>query len=686
MSEPPQTDGLPSEREPPTEADSAPRLATPRSSVAGGSDSVRRLDAADCELSSSELERLSGESPIAGDAMQPTGARPRPPPVRRDGAARDDAVPDPRSMFGRLIADRYRIVDLLAEGGMGAVFLAEHVVLKSPVAMKLLQPQARNLPELVERFQREAVVGAHIKHPHIASATDFGVLPDGAYYLVLELVEGTTLDSVLKQGPLPPIRAIDIASQIADALSALHERGVVHRDIKPGNVMLLERAGAARGTDFVKLIDFGLAKLDPNRLPVNENDEGEPDERLTSAGVVIGTVAYMSPEAAQGMHAVDDRSDLYALGVVLYRMLAGVHPFASRNDVDLFQKHIHEPAPPFSARAPQVSVPPRLEAIVLKLLAKDPAERFQTAADVVKALAPLLEATAADRVAVEPADSQKVSPPGLSDTPVTRSGRLMPVALTSVIGGIAAVLAVSVLAAALYGRATARGPSPTASAPAAAASVGAGLAATRSSAPAPSTSASAAASTRPVAAAVDLGTPDPVARATFRQAVRDGAWMVAFREFEKLARVDAGFFSTPHARRDTERLFAALAHAEVPEAREMTRLLASHLGPAGHDVLLKALMLRGGSQAHDLASEVLARSEIASQLAPEPAVALRLFRLGCEVSPAVFDEAVRIGDGRALTMLAVQRERCQEDEARVRAYQALEKRLLAEQAAAAEGR
>jgi serine/threonine protein kinase len=683
VSEPPHTDGLPSEREPSRRENSVPRLEAP---AAGAAEGASDADGVEPELSSSELVRLSGTAPIDGGAPQEAVARPQPPPVRRGGAPRDAANPDPRKLFGRLIADRYRIVDLLAEGGMGAVFLAEHVVLKSPVAMKLLQPEARNLPELVERFQREAVVGAHIKHPHIASATDFGALPDGAYYLVLELVEGTTLDSVLKEGPLPPRRAIAITSQIADALSALHERGVVHRDIKPGNVMLLERAGVASRSDFVKVIDFGLARLDPNRLPVNDPDDLEPDERLTSAGVVIGTVAYMSPEAAQGMHAVDERSDLYALGVVLYRMLAGKHPFASRNDVDLFQKHIHEPAPPFAERAPEVSVPPRLEAIALKLLAKDPDERFQTAADLVKALGPLLDSANGDAAtasrSAESAERRETPPPERSDSSGSRSRRWRPATLTSAIGGAVAVVAVGVAAVALSVRAAGHD-SVSAPPEVAPSAVAAARSAPTASGAAPTASSSATPPAAPVGSVVDPGTPHPVARATFAQAVRDGAWIVAFGEFEKLAKSDVGFFASRHAQRDTERLFAALAHAKVPEAREMTSLLANHLGPAGHDVLLKAVMLRGGSQAHELASEVLARPGVVSHLAPEPAIALRLHRLGCQVSPEVLDEAVRIGDGRALTVLAVQRERCKRDEVRVRAYQALEKRLLAEQAAAA---
>ncbi len=665
MSEPPSTKDLPRDVTPRGE-DSGARLAEPPPDP-GGEVSAPSSTGMRAEPNAPRSEPSSGTAPIVADDE----------PARLGTADGAESLLDPRSMFGRLIADRYRIVDQLAAGGIGAVYLAEHVVLKSPVAMKLLQPEAGNLPELVERFQREAVVGAHIKHPHIASATDFGALPDGSYYLVLELVEGVTLDELLKQGPLPPSRAVAIARQIADALSALHERGVVHRDVKPGNVMLLERGGVTRGTDFVKLIDFGLARLDPNRLPVGGADDIEPDERLTSAGVVVGTVAYMSPEAGQGMEVVDERSDLYALGVVLYRMLAGRHPFDSRNDVELFQKHLHESPPPFAVRAPQVSVPARLEAVVLRLLAKDPAERFQSAGAVVEALAPLLEGASDDPPPQEPDVS--APPPALAaPEPVRRRfggwwlGGLVGVSLLG--GGLVWVLRGHHRPALATG---------TAGLPTASALAPATGEATSAAGP-PRASASAVPSQTPTPAPLDPGRPHPVARAQFSRAVRDRAWIAAFAAFEQLVAADAGYFSTLHAQRDTERLFAALAHAQVPEARVMTRLLANDLGEAGHDVLLKAVMLRGGSRAHALASEVLRRPEVVKQLAPEPAIALQLNDLGCDVSQELLDEAVRIGDGRALTMLAVQRERCPHDEARRRAYRSLEKRLLAEQSAAAQ--
>ena len=667
MAEPPHSKRLPSGCEPLGEGDSAERVATPPTSP--------DESPADLDLSSSELERISRTAAIDG----PDVVRACP---RSSSERSGDAFVDPRALFGHLIADRYRIVDLLAQGGMGAVYLAEHVELRSPVAMKLLQPQARRLPELVERFQREAVVGAHVKHPHIASATDFGALADGAYYLVLEFVEGKTLERVLKDGPLSTQRATTIASQIAEALSALHERGVVHRDVKPTNVMLLDRAGIARGNDFVKVIDFGLAKLDPNRLPVSDVDDAEPDARLTSAGVVVGTVAYMAPEAGQGMYAVDERSDLYALGVILYRMLAGQHPFVSRNDVDLFHKHVNVLPPPIAVRSPAVTISPELEAVVQKLLAKDPAERYQSAAEVVKALEPWTDRLGQEEPAPSPTtqarESGKTAPSGLSEIePASRRQRSIMAARS--IRALAVVGLAGAVTALLYfnlGHPAARSLAPE-TAPSATSSTSA-----RASALPRSVSSSVVASAS-ANRTKSRRVPNPIARAQFARAVHDQAWLMAFEAFQQLAKGDVGFFSTAHAKRDTESLFAALAHAQVPEANTMVDLLANGLGGDGHDVLIKVTMLRGGSRAHELASQVLGRPEVASQLAPAPAVALRLYQLGCEVSPQVYDEAVRIGDGRALTMLAIQRERCAHDEARHRAYRKLEKRLLAQQAAAA---
>jgi serine/threonine-protein kinase len=287
-------------------------------------------------------------------------------------------------LVGEVISGRYRVTELIATGGMSSVYLGQHVHMMKRVAIKVLDPKAEQLPELVARFQREAIAGAHVQHPNIASATDFGQLKDGSYFLVLEYVPGTTLNQVIAKGPMSAQRAVNIAKQIASGLGAAHEVGVVHRDVKPTNVILLEGSN-----DVVKLIDFGFAQVKLSKVPSlapPPDEPASPEKMLTQAGVVLGTVAYMSPEAALGMGAVDQRSDLYALGLILYELLSGKHPFDAPEPVRLFLQQRTVPPPPIARRSPGVKVPKALEAVVMKLLQKDPKDRYQSAAEVVSAL------------------------------------------------------------------------------------------------------------------------------------------------------------------------------------------------------------------------------------------------------------------------------------------------------------
>ena len=307
-----------------------------------------------------------------------------PEPEKRDvdqanKSASDSARERAEELIGKVISDRYRIVDLIAMGGMGAVYLGEHVHMHKRIAIKILHPDSEDQPDLVARFEREALVGAHVSHPSIAHATDFGKLDDGSYFLILEFVEGKNLADAIKEGPMPAPRVARIARQIADALGVTHELGIVHRDMKPRNIMLAPN-------HWPKIIDFGFAKVSVGKLLTAVPKEGRPPSRLTGVGVVFGTINYLAPEAAHGMDAVDERADLYALGVMMYEMLAGKHPFDATDPVEMFNHHRMTPPPPFSARAPGIVVPPELDAIVMKLLEKDPYARFQTAADVVAAI------------------------------------------------------------------------------------------------------------------------------------------------------------------------------------------------------------------------------------------------------------------------------------------------------------
>lgn len=276
----------------------------------------------------------------------------------------------PMGLVGQLIADRYRVVEPIGSGGMGSVYRAEHIHMRKSVAIKVLHRELTHLPEMVARFEREAIAAARISHPNVATGTDFGRLPDGSCYLVLEYVKGRSLRQLLNQrGALHAVRACHIAHQIALALGAAHDAGIVHRDLKPENVMLVD---SADGNPRVKVLDFGVAKI---QMPEQSNQA-----TLTRMGTVFGTPEYMSPEQALGQTA-DPRSDLYSLGIIIYEMLCGRTPFADKELVAILTRHMTEAPPPLP-----VDVDPALSALVIQLLAKRPSERPQTAQEVATRL------------------------------------------------------------------------------------------------------------------------------------------------------------------------------------------------------------------------------------------------------------------------------------------------------------
>ncbi|MDB4943374.1 MAG: Serine/threonine protein kinase PrkC, regulator of stationary phase, partial [Labilithrix sp.] len=269
-----------------------------------------------------------------------------------------------KALIGSTISDRYLIERLLGEGGMGAVYQAEHTLMHKRMAVKVLHADMGLLPEVVARFEREAMAAAHIDHPNIAAATDFGKTDEGAFYLVLEFIEGTSLrDLIHRDAPLSALRTLKIVRQIASALQRAHAMGIVHRDLKPENVMLVDREG---DPDFVKVLDFGIAKVPVNEIAGLASGGGVA---LTQLGVVYGTPEYMAPEQAAGQE-VDARADLYAVGVMAYEMLCGVRPFEHESKVALMGMHVTAPVPPMAESAPAIAVPEEVEALVMSLLSK----------------------------------------------------------------------------------------------------------------------------------------------------------------------------------------------------------------------------------------------------------------------------------------------------------------------------
>jgi serine/threonine protein kinase/tetratricopeptide (TPR) repeat protein len=284
---------------------------------------------------------------------------------------------------GSIIAEKYEIIEVIGTGGMGKVYKAKHTLMNRIVAIKTLLPQSVSNAVALKRFQQEAQAASALNHPNILTVYDFGITPDGLPYLVMDFLEGTTLgDAVLDVGPLPVRRSLPIFLQVCDGLAHAHENGVIHRDLKPTNIMLIEYNG---NPDFVKIVDFGIAKVVPK-----DDTENSNSEQLTQTGEIFGSPLYMSPEQCQGK-SLDARSDIYSFGCVMFRTLCGKPPFTGENRLDAMFKQIKEAAPRLCDISPDVSVSNDLESIVLRCLAKEPDERFASMNDLAVALEGLSE-------------------------------------------------------------------------------------------------------------------------------------------------------------------------------------------------------------------------------------------------------------------------------------------------------
>ncbi|MBX3222704.1 MAG: serine/threonine protein kinase [Labilithrix sp.] len=283
-----------------------------------------------------------------------------------------------RELLGQTVGGRYKIKGVLGEGGMGTVYDAEHLGLSRQVAIKVLSPSQAKKRVAVKRFQQEARAAGAIGHPNICEVYDLGLLDDGSPYLVMEKLVGQTLaDRIAKEGGLPFDEVVDVVSQVLSGLVAAHEKGIVHRDIKPENIFLARRLGCP---PIIKLLDFGVSKM------MAEFQTGDDALDLTRTGMVMGTPYYMSPEQARGERNLDGRVDVYACGVVMYETLAGKRPFLAPNYNALLLAIIN--TAPRSIRDIRPATPPELEAILRRAMEKNRADRYPTAKQMLRDLAP----------------------------------------------------------------------------------------------------------------------------------------------------------------------------------------------------------------------------------------------------------------------------------------------------------
>jgi serine/threonine-protein kinase len=560
--------------------------------------------------------------------------------------------------LGSVVSGRYKLTEVLAMGGVGVVFKGEHIHMRKWVAIKVLHPDAQDAPDLVARFRREAVAGAHIQHPNVAAATDFGELDDGAFFLVLEFVRGVTLREIIKRGPLPVERAVDIAKQIAAALAATHAIGIVHRDVTPRNVMVIEGV-----TDVVKLIDFGLAKVDTAQLAsVAQGHDIEHEQRITGTGAVFGTIAYLAPEVARGMDLIDARADLYALGLVLYEMLSGKHPFDTTDAVELFKRHAATRPMPIAQRAPGVVVAPALEAVVMRLLEKSPDARHSSGEEVIAALdaamfegmimaTPTPSPVTISTPAPPPPDPIFAAPPAIAAPPAP-SGR-----------GRLIYAAVGVVALGVFGGALRLSRSPASEAPsheatlapaphevAVASSVPAMVDPSLAPAPSAAPVASApAAAPVPVAAAPSAA--DPIARALFRNALAAHDFKHGIEPFFTLVEHDGEAFRDPILATAARDLAVTIASAPGDDADRVFEALAHRTGSDGVDVLYEIVRTRGGSKAATRAEALLAQGDVSARGTPALQITHALRAAPCADKLALLDRAVQGGDSRTLVVM-----------------------------------
>jgi serine/threonine-protein kinase len=286
--------------------------------------------------------------------------------------SKSTGAPDP--LVGRVINDRFKISALIARGGMGKVYRAEQAPLGRVCAIKVLNPNyaGEHDPEFHKRFFLEASIASKLTHPNTVTIFDYGRTEDDIYYMAMEYLQGHTLHRAIREGFFPEERAAHVARQICRALREAHSLGVIHRDLKPANIFLVEHGDE---TDFVKVLDFGLVK----------NVSGDKGEDLTQTGLFMGSPKYMAPEQIRG-DKVDARTDIYALGIIMYEMITGKVPFDRPNSVNILMAHVNEEPPPLRQMNPAIQISAQIEDTVARCMAKDPDQRFRSMDEVLAAL------------------------------------------------------------------------------------------------------------------------------------------------------------------------------------------------------------------------------------------------------------------------------------------------------------
>ena len=301
------------------------------------------------------------------------------------------------SLLGSTLANKYRVDEKLSEGGMGAVYRGTHVLMEKVVAIKVLRPSLAADEKIVARFSREARAASRISHPHALSVTDFGEDENGIVFLVMEYLDGRTLKDIIREGgPMQLQRVAEIVRQVGGALETAHEGGVVHRDLKSENIMLM----STTGTDYAKVLDFGIAKI--------IEPEGGYDSELTAPNLVIGTPQYMSPEQCAQSGVIDSRADIYSLGVIIYEMLVGHVPFGGVSPTEIMMKHMQEPVPSVLDERPDL--PSATARVLNRALAKRADDRYQRISELVEDLSFLAAASTPSvqtRPIITPPESSK---------------------------------------------------------------------------------------------------------------------------------------------------------------------------------------------------------------------------------------------------------------------------------------